>query len=187
MINALKVVLAVIATLSFYPLHYTIGEEEGKLEVTLILASEALTNITVEVMSIDKSAIGELSNIYHFQRHRKLKSYRGQYIMIVLDDRLVRFTIYLLNLGGLGHCDPLPMIVYVITVGGGIDYASGPYTIKIPVGATNVSFYISIINDALHEGDEEFFLAINSSSLLNEEEVTTRGQAIVTIVNDDSK
>ena len=79
------------------------------------------------------------------------------------------------------------MILYVTTVGGGIDYDSGPYTVIIPVGTTNVSFCILIYNDALHEGDEKFFLAINSSSLLNEEEVTTCGQAIVTIVNDDSK
>ena len=37
---------------------------------------------------------------------------------------------------------------------GGEDYVSGPYTVIIPAGETNVSFYVSITDDSMHERDE---------------------------------
>ena len=70
-------------------------------------------------------------------------------------------------------------------IGGGVDYDSGPYTVIIPAGATNVSFNVSITDDEIHEGDENFILVINSSSLSHE--LSHFAQAVVTILNDDSK
>lgn len=73
----------------------------------------------------------------------------------------------------------------VMLIGGGIDYDSGPYTVIIPAGETNVSFYVSITDDRIHEIDENFILIINSTSL--SDELAHFGPAVVTILNDDSK
>lgn len=68
---------------------------------------------------------------------------------------------------------------------GGIDYVPGPYSITMPAGATNASFNVLINDDKIHERDENFTLTINSTSF--SDEFTNFGQAVVTIVNDDSK
>ena len=70
-------------------------------------------------------------------------------------------------------------------IGGGIDYDSGPYTVIIPARETSVSFYVSITDDRMHEGDENFILVINSTSL--SDELTHFSRAVVTILNDDGK
>ena len=76
-------------------------------------------------------------------------------------------------------------LVMLKFIGGGIDYDSGPFNVIIPSGATNVSFYVSITDDKIHEGDENFILIINASSL--SDDVTNFGRAVVTILNDDSE
>ena len=68
---------------------------------------------------------------------------------------------------------------------GGNDYIPGPYSVTIPAGQTNVSFYIPIIDDNVVEDDEIFNLAITPESLPY---LVSRGNpsvAMVTIVNDD--
>ena len=71
---------------------------------------------------------------------------------------------------------------------GGVDYGSGPYTVTFPAGVTRVPFEVSLIDDTIYEGNENFTLTINPSSLPTGVTVGSRDQATVTIVdNNDSK
>ena len=68
-----------------------------------------------------------------------------------------------------------------------MDYDSGPYTVTFPAGQTTVLFNIPINDDNILEGNENFNLTINTSSLSNG---VTRGdldQATVTIVDNDDR
>ena len=49
--------------------------------------------------------------------------------------------------------------------GGGVDYISGPYNVTFCAGVTSVTFYISIINDNIHEGNEYFTLTVITISI----------------------
>ena len=66
-------------------------------------------------------------------------------------------------------------------------YTSGPYAVTFPAGETTATFNVPITDDMILEGDEEFMLTIDSSSL---PDGVTRGdpfEATVTIVDDDRK
>lgn len=56
-----------------------------------------------------------------------------------------------------------------------------------PANVTRVSFDIRIINDTVDEGNENFMLTIDSSSLSTGFLVGNPYQATVTIRNDDGK
>ena len=66
---------------------------------------------------------------------------------------------------------------------GNADYTPGPYDIMIPAGTTSVSFNVSIKDDMMLEGNENFTLSINSFHLPNV--IITNHQARVTIVDND--
>ena len=68
---------------------------------------------------------------------------------------------------------------------GGGDYISGPYSVTIPAGHTNISFDISIIDNNVVEDDKIFSLAIAPESLPYLVSRGNPGVAMVTIVNDD--
>ena len=70
--------------------------------------------------------------------------------------------------------------------GEGVDYDSGPYSIIVFAGMTSVPFSISINNDMMFEDNETIMLSIHSN-LSYDIIVGDPGEAIVTIVNDDSK
>ena len=93
------------------------------------------------------------------------------------------------NITALGKCscifDEL-LKVYCVT-GGGVDYASGPYTVIIPAGQISVSFDVPIVDDKILDGNKNFNLTINASSLPSRVTVTNPHQATVTIVDNDGK
>ena len=68
-----------------------------------------------------------------------------------------------------------------------MDYINGPYTVTFYADITNVSFNVSINDDDILEGNENFILAINQSSLPNNVTVGDSGEATVTIVDNDGK
>ena len=73
-----------------------------------------------------------------------------------------------------------------------MDYDSGPYTVTFPAGAVWVTFNISVMitDDDLLEGNENFMLIINSSSLLYGpccSQCCVTSKATVTIVDNDGK
>ena len=68
-----------------------------------------------------------------------------------------------------------------------MDYGSGPYTVTFPAGETSASFDIPINDDGIYEGNEDFMLTIDPSSLPTGGTVGNPGQATVTIVDDDRK
>ena len=72
-------------------------------------------------------------------------------------------------------------------VGGGIDYSSGPYTITFPAGERRARFKVSLTDDNILEGNENFVLTINSSSLLSRITPGNLSQATVTIVDNECK
>ena len=78
-------------------------------------------------------------------------------------------------------------MVWLTYVAGGTDYVSGPYTVTFPARRTHATFNISIINDNIFEGNENFILTINSTSLPTDVTVGDPGPASVTIVEDDGK
>ena len=75
-------------------------------------------------------------------------------------------------------------ITYVC-VGGGVDYDSGPYTIKFTSKQIRAPFNISINDDDILEHDESFTLIINDS--LPSGVSVEKQQAVVTIVDTDCK
>ena len=72
-------------------------------------------------------------------------------------------------------------------IGGGVDYASGPYTVIIPAGERNASLNISINDDNIFEHDESFVLTINVSSLPSDVYIGDHNETIVTIMDNDGK
>ena len=71
--------------------------------------------------------------------------------------------------------------------GGGVDYDSGPYRITIPAGQLSVHFNITINDDNILEGDENFSLTINATSLPSYVTVTDPYHTTVTILDNDGK
>ena len=67
-----------------------------------------------------------------------------------------------------------------------MDYDSGPYSIMFLAGMTSVPFSISINNDTTFEANETFMITINSQ-LSYDIMVSDPVEAIITIVDDDSK
>ena len=68
-----------------------------------------------------------------------------------------------------------------------MDYDSGPYTVTFPAGQTTATFNISINDDTILEGNENFMLTINETSLPTGVTRGTPSEATVTIVEDDGK
>ena len=69
----------------------------------------------------------------------------------------------------------------------GSDYELEPYTVNFSPNMTRMGFDVLIIDDKLLEGNETFNLNINKSSLPESVTIDDRGQAKVTIVDDDGK
>ena len=83
------------------------------------------------------------------------------------------------------------MIIIIITVittlSLGVDYVSGPYTVKFSAGMTEVLFNVTIMDDNILESNETFQLSITSSSLPNRVTVNNLSVVNVTIVDNDRK
>ena len=77
-------------------------------------------------------------------------------------------------------------MIITVTVGDA-DYDTGPYVIMFPAEQTSVPFSVSINDDMIVEGNENFTLTIDPSSLPTGVTVGGAGQATVTIVDDDRK
>ena len=65
-----------------------------------------------------------------------------------------------------------------------MDYTSGPYTVTFPAGQTTASFNVLITADNVFEGNENFTLTIDSSSLPTGLTVGDPGQATVIITEE---
>ena len=70
---------------------------------------------------------------------------------------------------------------------GGLDYDYTQYNIIIPADVTSLQFTISINDDDLMEGNEYFSLLINTDALPLGVYRTDPYEALVTIIDDDSK
>ena len=70
---------------------------------------------------------------------------------------------------------------------GGDDYGPGIYSVVIPAGMTMVPFDISIVDDDILEGDENFDIVIVPGTLPDGVTRGDPGIATVTIVDDDCK
>ena len=68
-----------------------------------------------------------------------------------------------------------------------MDYNSGPYPVTFPAGVTSVTFDVPITDDNILEGNENFTLTIDQSSLPTNVNRGDPDEAIVTIVDDDCK
>ena len=68
-----------------------------------------------------------------------------------------------------------------------MDYTSGPYTVTFPAGQTTATFDVPINDDDILEGNENFILTIDPSSLPSDVSVGDPDQATVTIVDNDRK
>jgi len=71
--------------------------------------------------------------------------------------------------------------------GGGVDYDSGPYSVTFPAGVTRMPFDVPINDDNICEGNENFNLTINSTSLPTDITTGDPGSTTVTIVDDEGK
>ena len=68
-----------------------------------------------------------------------------------------------------------------------MDYTSGPYTVTFPAGQTTATFDVPIIDDNIFEGNENFILTIDGTSLPTGVTASSPDEATVTIVDDDRK
>ena len=66
-----------------------------------------------------------------------------------------------------------------------MDYGSGPYTVTIPAGQTTATFDVPITYDMILEGNENFMLTIDNSSLPSSIRLGNPDEATVNIVDDD--
>ena len=74
--------------------------------------------------------------------------------------------------------------MYILT---GVDYDSGPFDITFPAGETLAVFNISINDDDIVEGNENFNISIDPFSPPNGVSVGDPSQTTVIIVDDDCK
>ena len=72
-------------------------------------------------------------------------------------------------------------MINIHITGRGVDYNSGPYIVAFPAGVTTKIFEVLINDDDIIEGNEDFMLTINSSSLPRNVTVGNPGEATVTI------
>jgi len=68
-----------------------------------------------------------------------------------------------------------------------MDYYSGPYPVTFPAGVTSVTFDIPMWDDNILEGNENFMLTIDQSSLPTGVSPGDPDETAVTIVDDDRK
>ena len=68
-----------------------------------------------------------------------------------------------------------------------MDYDSGPYTATITTGNDRTTISIPVNDDDIVEGNENFVVTIEMSSLPNDFVLGTDSQATVTIRDEDSK
>ena len=68
-----------------------------------------------------------------------------------------------------------------------MDYTSGPYTVTFPAAQTTATFDVAINDDNILEGNENFILNIDGTSLPTGVTRGNPGEATVTIVDDDRK
>ena len=66
-----------------------------------------------------------------------------------------------------------------------MDYNSGPYPVTIPAGETSVTFDVPITDDNILEGNENFMLTIDQSSLPTGVIRGDPSESTVTIVEDN--
>ena len=64
-----------------------------------------------------------------------------------------------------------------------MDYTSGPYTVTFLAGNTTATFDVPINDDSILEGDEDFILTIDETSLPTGVTHGNPGEATVIIVN----
>ena len=69
----------------------------------------------------------------------------------------------------------------------GSDYDAGPYNVTFPAGKTHASFNITITDDTLVEGEENFTLSIDQSSLPDSVSISDHNETTVTILDNDCK
>ena len=112
-----------------------------------------------------------------------------QPVLILSDISLIEFTIQVLNIdeSASGKITILQTALIEVVIdcvlGGGIDYISGPYTVKIPTNVKIVSFSILIADDNIKENNETFHLIIDPYSLPNGIVVGTPDKPTITIVD----
>ena len=136
-----------ITVVTFNQSSYTVDENAGLVQLTIVISMSSTSDITVQVTTANVTAFGE--HMYVINYYLKLH--------------------------------------HTINIGGGIDYNSGPYNITFSTGVTTVLLNISINNDNILEGNEDFIVSINNSTLPDNVITNTSGTATVTIRDDDSK
>ena len=72
-------------------------------------------------------------------------------------------------------------------IGDNGDYTAGPYSVTFKVDATTALLSVPINDDDTFEGNENFTLTIDSSSLPSDVIVSNPGYATVTIIENDGK
>ena len=112
-----------------------------------------------------------------------------QPVLILSGISLIEFTVQVLSIdeSATGKITILQTALIEVDIdwvlGEGIDFISGPYTVKIPTNVKMVSFSIVITNDSLKENNETFRLVIDPYSLPNGVVVGTPDKPTITIVD----
>ena len=77
--------------------------------------------------------------------------------------------------------------MFIINCIAGTDYNTGPYSVTFPAGKTRASFNITITDDTLVEGKENFTLSVDQSSLPDTVSIGDHHETTVTILDNDCK
>ena len=117
----------------------------------------------------------------------------AQAVLVLSNPLSIDITVELYNTDGSAtgeYCSILIIVLWewpTYVTGGGVDYDSGPYTVTFPARVTSVPFKVSLNDDDILEGNENFMLTINQSSLPSSVAISNPSMTTVTIVDNDRK
>ena len=154
---------------------YNVTENAGQLQLVVITIDPLVNDTTVRIDTIDGSATSNGSTTCNETATSdgtatSNGTATGEYYSILI-------TIHIVYEQHVIHTGDKPCK----------DYQPGPYFVPFPAGETNALFIISINNDSIPEDNETFMITINSPSPPNGIMIASPSQAIVTIIDDDSK
>ena len=137
---------------------YFVNEINISVQAKLIFTDPSSRDIVVQIDTFDNNATGKL--------------YISRVHMVVLLILLVTTISY--------------SDTCVSTYVGGMDYASGPHNVTVPVGKTEMTFSVPIHNDTILERTESFNLSINPRLFETDRILIGNIYSALVIINDTS-
>ena len=155
-------------TISFSESIYNVNENDGQVELMLVLSYPSSSDITIRIDTIDREATGETLTY------------------LVLHDSVMSKAHTCICPHTINHSTSIKFTL-VCSIVMDQDYFSGPYSIVFPARITESMFNISIIDNDVLEESERFEVIITSSSRNSNVTSGEIGNAVVIIQDNDGE